>query len=299
MVRSGRERFAGTVCNQCKHRKKSCNKVLPSCSRCDRLVILSYSFTTRLCLTHVRLLIKCSYSGAMESHCYPFPPVIDVISGVDIPLSDYPLTAQQSSMVYKLEHRVPCIDDQVSMQASRLLSAISRKRGHAGDFMHTYFRTFHKTLPIINKEVFRLKIENSTSDSHFSTLLLSMFLITQLTPQVNPDSLSNFGEQELYPTVKSIYSLLQSTGKVSMELVQAGVLVACYEHCQALHQDAWLSIGACVRMGHLMGLHTVLRKMLPIEQDERNMLEMKRCLWWGIVVIERCVSKPPTLLRMR
>jgi hypothetical protein len=235
----------------------------------------------------------------MESHCYPFPPVIDVISGVDIPLSDYPLTAQQSSLVYKLEHRFPCIDDQVSMQASRLLSAISRKRGHADDFMHTYFRTFHKTLPIINKEVFCLKIENSTSDSHFSTLLLSMFLITQLTPQVNPDPLSDFGEQELYPTVKSIYSLLQSTGKVSMELVQAGVLVACYEHCQALHQDAWLSIGACVRMGHLMGLHTVLRKILPIEQDERNMLEMKRCLWWGIVVIERCVSKPPTLLRMR
>ena len=192
-------------------------------------------------------------------------------------------------MVYKFEHRVPCIDDKVLLHASRLLSAISRKRGHASDFISSYFRTFHKTLPIINKEAFHAKIASSTSDSHFSTLLLSMFLITQLTPQVNPNPSSKFGEQELYPTVKSIYCLLQSTGKVSMELVQAGVLVACYEHCQALHQDAWLSIGACVRMAHLMGLQTMLRTIPPTVKDERNTLETKRCLWWGIVVIERFV----------
>ena len=201
-------------------------------------------------------------------------------------------------MVYKIAHRVPCIDHQVSSSATRLLSAISRKRGHAGDFMQTYFHNFHKTLPIINKDSVCSKLENSTSDSHFSTLLLSMFLITQLTPQVNPHPSSNFGERELYPAVKTIYSLLQSTGKVSMELVQAGVLVACYEHCQALHQDAWLSIGACVRMAHLMGLHTVLRNMLPKERNERNILESKRCLWWGIVVIERCVRQTTLLSQL-
>jgi len=200
-------------------------------------------------------------------------------------------------MVYRFEHRVPRIDDQVLLHASRLLSAISRKRGHAGDFITSYFRTFHKTLPIINKEVFHAKIESSASDSHFSALLLSMFLITQLTRQVNPNPSSNFGEQELYPTLKSIYSLLLSTGKVSMELVQAGILVACYEHCQALHQDAWLSIGACVRMAHLMGLQTELRKMPPTGKDERNMLDTKRCLWWGIVVIERFVFSSEGLAR--
>ena len=82
-----------------------------------------------------------------------------------------------------------------------------------------------------------------------------------------------------------------------MELVQAGILVACYEHCQALHQDAWLSIGACVRMAHLMGLQTELRKMPPTGKDERNMLDTKRCLWWGIVVIERFVFSSEGLAR--
>lgn len=244
----------------------------------------------------LRLLVKCSYSEATESHGYPLPPVVDIISGLDIPFSDDSLPPRQLNVVYKLEHRVPCIDDQVSLQASRLLSAISRKRGHAGDFMQTYFCSFHKTLPIINKDVFRSKLETSTADSHFSTLLLSMFLITQLTPQVNANPSSNFGEQELYPTVKSIYSLLQSTGKVSMELVQAGVIIACYEHCQALHQDAWLSIGACVRMAHLMGLNTILQTTLPKEKAERRVLETKRCLWWGIVIIERSVGYASMLL---
>jgi hypothetical protein len=190
---------------------------------------------------------------------------------------------------YKADYRVLRIDDQVSLQTSRLLSAISRKQGHASDFMQTYFRTLHHSLPIINQEMFRWKLESHASDSHFSTLLLSFFLITQLTPKVNPNPSSNFGEQELYPTVKSFYSLLQSTGKVSMELVQAGVLIACYEHCQGLHQDAWLTIGACVRMGHLMGLQTILQKTLPEEKNERDILETKRRLWWGIVVTERCI----------
>ncbi|PMD21980.1 hypothetical protein NA56DRAFT_107786 [Hyaloscypha hepaticicola] len=156
--------------------------------------------------------------------------------------------------------------------------------------MQTYFCTLHKSLPIINQDVFRWKLDNHASDSHFSTLLLSIFLITQLTPRVNPNPSSNFGEQELYPTVKSIYSLLQSTGKVSMELVQAGVLIACYEHCQGLHQNAWLTIGACVRIGHLMGLQTFLQKTLPEERNERDILETKRRLWWGIVVTERIIN---------
>lgn len=245
----------------------------------------------RLFLTFSRLLARCSYADATESKDYPVPSVVDIVSGLDAHFSKYSLPAPQSSIVYKFEHRVPCINDQISLQASRLFGLISRKCGPASDFIHTYFNTFHKTLPIINRDVFRSRLEDAASDSHLSMLLLSMFLITQLTHQVNPNPASNFGEQELYPTVKSIYSLLHSTGKVSMELVQAGVLIACYEHCQAMHQDAWLSIGACVRMGHLMGLHTVLRKTLPRERPEQSILETKRCLWWGIVVTERCVHE--------
>lgn len=227
----------------------------------------------------------------MESKGYTLPPIIDIVSGLEAPLPRYSFPPQNSSLLYSTQCRGLCIEDQVSLQASRLLSAISRKWGHVSDFVGTYFRTFHENLPIINKDIFHWKLENATSDSHFSTLLLSMFLITQLTPQVNPysPSASTVGEREFYPTVKSIYSLLQSTGKVSMELVQAGLLVACYEHCQALHQDAWLSVGACIRMAHLMGLNTMLRKTLPKERNERNTLETRRCLWWGLVVVERSV----------
>ena len=109
-------------------------------------------------------------------------------------------------MFYSTEHGISSIDDQVTMQASRLLSSIARKRGDVKDFVEIYFNNFHDTLPIINKEVFGWKFENDTSDSHFLALLLSMFLVTQLTPQIgSPSSLAvTFGERELYPTLKSI-----------------------------------------------------------------------------------------------
>jgi hypothetical protein len=130
------------------------------------------------------------------------------------------------------------IGDQVSLQAQRLLAAISRRGRPINRFCEAYFGTFHHALPIISKEVFYWQLENNSSDSHFSTLLLSIFLITHLTPQpgIPVESL-----EQLYPTLKSIFSLLQSTGKISVELVQAGVLIASWEHCQALHRDAWLT----------------------------------------------------------
>ncbi|KAG4436162.1 hypothetical protein IFR05_008366 [Cadophora sp. M221] len=112
---------------------------------------------------------------------------------------------------------------------------------------------------------------------------------------------------DLYPTLKSIHSLLQSTGKVSHELIQAGILISSFEYCQGLFQEAWMSVGACVRMAQILGLQESIRKPLPKERDSRTMLETERCIWWAIVIVERninsvwkksklpCASSPPEL----
>ena len=83
---------------------------------------------------------------------------------------------------------------------------------------------------------------------------------------------------ELYPTLKSVYRLLVSRGKVSVELLQAGVIIPAWERCQALHQDAWLSIGACVRIGNVLGLHHVIKKTKRVGENEEREDEMKS-LW--------------------
>jgi len=174
------------------------------------------------------------------------------------------------------------IDELVSTQAHHMLNATSL---HPATFGETYFTNFHKSLPVIDKDAFYWQLEKSVSGSHFSVLLLSVLLVAKLSPQPaysaeNPD--------DLYPSVKRLFSLLQSTGRISMELIQSCLLITSYEHCQALHKDAWLSIGACARMGQVLNLHTSILTTLPNGPKSQSTVEIKKRLWWGIVLLERC-----------
>lgn len=179
------------------------------------------------------------------------------------------------------------VDEQISAQAARLLNAIARKRGAIDVFISAYFRDFHRSLPILDQDAFyaQLQLLQNCPNSHFSILLLSMILISHLSSKV--DDKEGKDAEELYPTLKNIYGLLTSTGRVTMELVQAGVVIAAWEHCQGLGREGWLSIGCCARMGNVLGLHHTIREEMPESIEERRELETRRCLWWGIVVLER------------
>lgn len=218
-------------------------------------------------------------------------PLFHVISnsvpGLGSPPAGLPSLSRTWKNLYDKGSLTLSTDDQVSLQAQKLLSAISRKSGDIDMFCGIYFKKFHHTLPILNKDVFYWQLQNLSSDSHFATLLLCIFLIAQL---VSHPSTTKEHRYDLYPTLKSIYSLLQSTGKVSRELIQAGILIASFEYCQGLLQEGWMSIGACVRMAQILGIQASIRNPLPKEQDSRKVLEIERCMWWGIVVVERCVS---------
>ena len=232
--------------------------------------------------------MKCSYSHNVElsGGAFVLPRLIDVVPGLVLPPVNISPPSDPLECLYRRESFG--VENQVSIQALRLLDSISRKSEDIDVFCDLYFNTFHKPLPIINKDVFYWQLENNLSTPQFSTLLLAIFLVTQLSSQ--PSNV-NVNVDELYPTLKSIYSLLQSIGKVSIELVQAGILIASYEHCQALHQDAWISIGACARMGNILGIHTLIRDSAPKDTGSRSLFETKRCLWWAVVVLERCVFK--------
>jgi hypothetical protein len=180
--------------------------------------------------TH-RLHVKCFYPEAelepMTAH--PFVNLVPTL----------PLTSPCS------EIGTLSIEDQVSIQANKLLNSIVRKWGNLSGTWIIYFRTFHRSLPIIDKDTFYWQLEHDpvSSGPHYPTLMLSMCLVTQLLPQGE-----HTDNTQLYPTLKSIHSLLQSTGNVSPQLIQAGLLLATYELSQGLRRDAWLSVGACARM---------------------------------------------------
>jgi hypothetical protein len=59
----------------------------------------------------------------------------------------------------------------------------------------------------------------------------------------------------IYTAAKRFLALMESSGMTSLLVLQAHILVALYEIGQAIYPAAWMSAGACVRYGLLLGIH--------------------------------------------
>lgn len=209
------------------------------------------------------------------------PPLVDVINSHHVRQVSVPAECQR---LLESNHPSLSIDEEIYLRA---IDCLAQNKADTDIFCLTYFNTFHKSMPIISQEEFLNSLPHfwSSSDPHLSTLLVSIFLVTRLLP--HESIAGGHSPEELYSRVKSIHSMLQSTGSLSIELVQAGILIATYEHCQALHQAAWLSVGACARVAQVLGYHEMLRKVTHEERQSRTTFDTRRCVWWSIVILER------------
>jgi hypothetical protein len=184
------------------------------------------------------------------------------------------------------------VENQVTYESRRIVDAICRR--DLKTICDTYFYTLHEWLPFVDRgdfvtsfigyiDNFDAQQHRKTYLSHFSVLFLSVILIAHLSSKtiVRDKELP----AKLYNAAKSLYSLVQSSGKTSLDLVQAGLNIAAYEHCQARGQEAWLTIGGCIRMAQVMGLHQTVK--VRGKDDPGVGFETRKCVWWSVVVLER------------
>jgi hypothetical protein len=148
----------------------------------------------------------------------------------------------------------------------------------------SYFDNFHQWLPFISQHEFWRGFSSSGSYPEFSTLLLSMYLITHVPSQEsnNVDTLD-----PVYFFAKRAWSRLQKAKEPSIVLIEAGLLIATYENGQALAEKSRSTMVACAEMGYSMRLHKSLRKKAEGDPCGQIELEKQRRLWWGIVTLER------------
>lgn len=114
-------------------------------------------------------------------------------------------------------------------------------------------------------------------------LLLCLKLITSFPPARPRDA-----RTPLYCAAKHFYLDLECEGAFSIVIVQAGVLLALYEIGHGIYPAAFLTIGACARYAHALGINvskTVKsrRVLTLVEAEER------RRVWWAIVILDRFV----------
>ena len=151
-----------------------------------------------------------------------------------------------------------------------------------------FFEHIHSWMPFISKKRFYDLYLPSPfqSRSDVVLLLLSLKLITTLPP-TNPRN----PRTPLYHTVKHFCLEVEGSSTFSLPVLQAALLVALYELGHAIYPAAFLSVGACARYAHALGINCskslqTRRVLTLIEVEER------RKIWWAIVILDRLVPSP-------
>lgn len=175
------------------------------------------------------------------------------------------------------------IDMSVYLQARRFIQS-------TGQFIDAissrYFQGIHRHLPIISRKRFHDQLFHigAFPPPGFSILLLTICLLTY-HPKSLPQTTPPVGRGSLYFSVKSLFSQVQTLAPISVNLIQAGILLALYEYANGRPDDAFLSIAACARMGYASCLHHESLTAFPTSDDEEA-----ASTWWGVVICERYAS---------
>jgi hypothetical protein len=153
-----------------------------------------------------------------------------------------------------------------------------------------YFSTVHHWMNILSRKRFYTQQLRPLSQpsAEVTLLLLCMKLIAWV-----PSTVAEDPKTPLYTAAKGFHSELEIIGCCSIQVLQAGILIAVYELGHSIYPAAYMSIGACARYGTAFGFGENGSKTNE-SRDWMESEESKRA-WWAIMVLDRYVGSgsPP------
>lgn len=176
-----------------------------------------------------------------------------------------------------------CDDDE---NLGRQIGAVIANTGaDVGIFCSTYFNTLHEWFPIIpSRDIYDRIATLSTGPSpDFALLILCIHLITK----IDRSTCDCQAMTQHYLTSKRFYCLVASSGRISKELIQSGIILALYEYGNAMADTAYVSVSGPARMALLLGYDKTLSEEGATGVSSEVEAEEQRCIWWCIVVLER------------
>jgi hypothetical protein len=146
----------------------------------------------------------------------------------------------------------------------------------------SYFDTIHSWLPFIWKR----KISQLTASAYMhpdpgmATLLIAMKMITSAAGSPSGN--------RLYRIAKGYLTILEDCGFLTLGVLQAAVLITLYEIGHGVYPAAYISIGHCARLGHLMGLHgnSSISKSFKQPTSWGETEEIRRT-WFAVLILDR------------
>jgi hypothetical protein len=151
-----------------------------------------------------------------------------------------------------------------------------------------YFETIHPYMPIVSKLWFYRQLINplSRQRADVALLLLCMRLVSMLVPDEMVPS-----RAPIYLAATQFYSELETMGDLSLQILQARVLISLYELGHAIYPAAYMTVGACARYGISLGLNRRGIYQVNSSHDWIEIEERKR-VWWAVLILDRFVARP-------
>lgn len=149
-----------------------------------------------------------------------------------------------------------------------------------------YLVSTHRWLPMVSKKLFKSDCNGrgGSSDGSTSLLILAMKLCT--APLAADRTKAR--DSQLYKLTSSLCTAAETSGAISLRLIQSLVLLAVFEISHAIYPAAYLTVGRVARLATVAGLHN--RKsahQLFKPADTWSSWEEHRRTWWAIFVLDR------------
>lgn len=144
---------------------------------------------------------------------------------------------------------------------------------------NVYFDSIHTWMPILSRKQFSSNLPSYLSQrkSELCLLVICMKLSSSLTTT---------GKTVLYRTAKQFYSEVESSGILSVPVLQACVLIAIYEIGHALYPAAFLTVGYCARYAAALEIDKSITPDL-LDKLPWNEVEEQRRVWWSVIILDR------------
>lgn len=145
-----------------------------------------------------------------------------------------------------------------------------------------YFHNIHHWMPIISRIRLHSLLSNRPlhqQEPDCILLLLSIKLI--LTTPDRSKSTS-----EVYTITKHFFFMVEAVGCLTLQMVQAGIMIALYELGHGIYPAVFSTIATCARYGTALGIDELSAADLTSAGGEEKVR-----VWWGVLIVDQYVCR--------
>ncbi|KAL6805133.1 hypothetical protein J3E68DRAFT_387723 [Trichoderma sp. SZMC 28012] len=272
------------ACIACRNSKRRCDKTYPRCTLCtQRQILCDYPYRRK---ERTRQMVNPEGDESMPigSNTPLFNTPTERVRPGRYGISDPNISDILASrfldpdFFYHLQLETPKVDIAIPKMVADYVGTIVDIQ----DISNTYFDSIHTWMPILSKKQFSSNLPNYLT--HRKSELCLLVICMKLS-----SSLTTTAKTVLYRTAKQFYFEMESSGILSVTVLQAGVLIAIYELGHAIYPAAFLSVGQCARYAAALEIEKSITSQI-LDKLPWNEIEEQRRVWWSIIILDRYLN---------